>query len=202
MVGLWWVWRQPTARWTNLWQCYQGSSRAEKKQDSWRWSTVLSRCGIPETGEASIVYMVDWTNFKFFLWCSTFLSTPPRNASTCIPRDQISLPDNPDIPNEMPAIAYETWSTIRTFDNAKMYFESKNCTLTPDKAYSKECQFPDQAAREFRRAYFAATTYTDYQVGKVLTELETQGFSNNTIIVLWGDHGWMLVSFSSNYRFC
>ncbi len=43
-----------------------------------------------------------------------------------------------------------------------------------------------------RRAYFACVSYTDAQVGKVLAELDTLGLADNTIVVLWGDHGWCL----------
>ena len=44
------------------------------------------------------------------------------------------------------------------------------------------------------RRYYAAMSYTDAQVGKVLDKMEELGFHNDTIIVLWGDHGWQLVS--------
>lgn len=117
------------------------------------------------------------------------------------PVDQILLPENPQIPTGMPDIAYETWSTPRMFNNTKIYFEGKNCTETPERAYSQQCQFPDMAAREFRRAYYAAMTYTDYQVGKVLAELEKQGFAEETIVVLWGDHGWQLGEHSEWAKF-
>lgn len=116
------------------------------------------------------------------------------------PIDQILLAENPKIPVGMPDIAYETWSTPREFNNTKMYFEGKNCTKTPQKAYSAECQFPDNAAREFRRAYYASMTYTDFQVGKVMSELEKQGFAEDTIVVLWGDHGWQLVELATTYK--
>lgn len=43
-----------------------------------------------------------------------------------------------------------------------------------------------------RRSYLACVRYTDRQVGKVLDVLDETGLSENTIIVLWGDHGWNL----------
>ncbi len=43
-----------------------------------------------------------------------------------------------------------------------------------------------------RHAYFACVSYIDAQVGKILAELETLGLADNTIVVLWGDHGWRL----------
>ena len=40
--------------------------------------------------------------------------------------------------------------------------------------------------------YYAAVSYVDVQIGLVLDELERLDLSKNTIVVLWGDHGWNL----------
>jgi arylsulfatase A-like enzyme len=45
---------------------------------------------------------------------------------------------------------------------------------------------------QLRHAYFACVSYIDAQVGKVLAELDTLGLADNTIVILWGDHGWRL----------
>ncbi|QDV51919.1 sulfatase [Gimesia fumaroli] len=51
----------------------------------------------------------------------------------------------------------------------------------------------DQAAQiKTRRAYLACVRYVDRQVEKVLTALDKLGLSENTIVVVWGDHGWFL----------
>ena len=47
-------------------------------------------------------------------------------------------------------------------------------------------------AEEVRRHYAACVSYADAQVGKVLAELKRSGADQNTIVVLWGDHGWHL----------
>ncbi|MEQ8239397.1 MAG: sulfatase [Cyclobacteriaceae bacterium] len=47
-------------------------------------------------------------------------------------------------------------------------------------------------ALEVRRHYAACVSYADAQVGKVLAELKKSGLDKNTIVVLWGDHGWNL----------
>ena len=49
-----------------------------------------------------------------------------------------------------------------------------------------------ELARKLKHAYFASVSYTDAQVGMVLDELKRLGLDNNTIVILWGDHGWKL----------
>jgi iduronate 2-sulfatase len=51
---------------------------------------------------------------------------------------------------------------------------------------------PDDFARTLKHGYYASISYMDAQVGKVLDELERLGLADNTVIVLWGDHGWKL----------
>jgi iduronate 2-sulfatase len=50
----------------------------------------------------------------------------------------------------------------------------------------------DTLARRLRHGYYAATSYMDAQVGLVLDALEKEGLAQNTVVVLWGDHGWQL----------
>ncbi len=47
-------------------------------------------------------------------------------------------------------------------------------------------------AIEVRKAYAACVSYADAQVGRLLHRLEELGQRKNTVIVLWGDHGWHL----------
>jgi len=46
--------------------------------------------------------------------------------------------------------------------------------------------------KETRQAYYASVSYVDAQVGRVLKALDDLGLGENTIVVLLGDHGWML----------
>lgn len=51
---------------------------------------------------------------------------------------------------------------------------------------------PEDFARTLRHGYYACISYTDAQVGRLLDALDEEGLANNTVIVLWGDHGWQL----------
>lgn len=50
----------------------------------------------------------------------------------------------------------------------------------------------DEFHREARHAYYACVSYVDAQIGKILDTLDILELTDNTIVVLWGDHGWNL----------
>ena len=53
-------------------------------------------------------------------------------------------------------------------------------------------QMPTDTARLLKRGYYASVSYTDAQIGKLIKALKKMGLYDNTIIILWGDHGWKL----------
>lgn len=52
--------------------------------------------------------------------------------------------------------------------------------------------FPENLTRQLIHGYYAGVSYVDAQIGKVLRELERTGMDKNTIVILWGDHGYLL----------
>lgn len=48
----------------------------------------------------------------------------------------------------------------------------------------------NQTARELRHGYFAATSFIDAQVGRVIDALDANGYAESTIVALWSDHGY------------
>ena len=58
--------------------------------------------------------------------------------------------------------------------------------------WGKDANADTVFADEVRRHYAACVSYADAQVGKILAELKRTGADKNTIVVLWGDHGWHL----------
>lgn len=53
-------------------------------------------------------------------------------------------------------------------------------------------RFDDKLSLQMMHGYYAAVSYVDAQIGKVLAELYRLGLADNTIIVVWGDHGYHL----------
>ena len=43
-----------------------------------------------------------------------------------------------------------------------------------------------------RHGYYVSVSYVDAQIGRLLNALEVLDLARNTIVVIWGDHGWHL----------
>ena len=68
-----------------------------------------------------------------------------------------------------------------------------------------EQRVSDAVARRLMHAYYASVSYVDAQLGRLLAALDDAGLADNTIIVLWSDHGWKLGEYNgwgkmSNYE--
>jgi iduronate 2-sulfatase len=110
-------------------------------------------------------------NEPFFLGAGFYRPhTPyvaPKRYFDLYPLESIKLPFNPpDDASDIPEPALQ----IRPF----------NYGLT------------DQQCRECMRAYFASISFVDAQVGRLLDALDRLKLADRTIIVLWGDHGYLL----------
>jgi arylsulfatase A-like enzyme len=46
--------------------------------------------------------------------------------------------------------------------------------------------------RNLVRSYLACTSFVDAQIGRIVSAVEQSDYADNTIIVVWGDHGWHL----------
>lgn len=90
-------------------------------------------------------------------------------------RDDIQLPAQSAWPDGMPAIAGMNWEELRQYRNIP-----------------KQGPLDEDLARTLVHGYYACVSYVDAMVGQVLQELDHQGLRENTIVVLWGDHGWKL----------
>ncbi|MEX0321345.1 MAG: sulfatase [Puniceicoccaceae bacterium] len=55
-----------------------------------------------------------------------------------------------------------------------------------------EGDIPDDTQRLMIHGYLACVSWVDYLIGELLSELESLGEKDNTVIILWGDHGFHL----------
>ncbi|MBN8421762.1 MAG: sulfatase [Verrucomicrobia bacterium] len=88
---------------------------------------------------------------------------------------KLTLTDTPNPPQDAPSIARHS------------SFELRTRTLVPTSG-----PIDEGTSRELLRAYYACASFVDAQIGRVLAELDALGLRENTIIVVWGDHGWHL----------
>jgi len=58
-------------------------------------------------------------------------------------------------------------------------------------------QFSDELNKTLLHGYHASISYTDRNIGVLLDALDDHGVADNTIVVLWADHGWKLGDHSS-----
>ncbi|HUV65794.1 MAG TPA: sulfatase [Sedimentisphaerales bacterium] len=87
----------------------------------------------------------------------------------------IKLADNPFAPKDAPSMGLHASFELRT-----------------RKGVPKKGDISDEQARKLIHAYLACVSYVDAQIGKILDELDALGLRENTVIMLWGDHGWHL----------
>ncbi|WP_281612773.1 sulfatase [Flammeovirga sp. SubArs3] len=50
----------------------------------------------------------------------------------------------------------------------------------------------DDAWEDVRRAYLACISWADYNIGRVITALEESDYADNTVVIVWSDHGFHL----------
>lgn len=87
----------------------------------------------------------------------------------------IEVPAHKSAPENSPKQASTTWGELRAYSDIP-----------------KKGELSDTQARNLIHGYRACVSYIDSQIGRVMDELEKLGLDKNTIIVLWGDHGFKL----------
>merc|ERR550534_2915413 len=108
--------------------------------------------------------------------------TAPKRYYNWYNPEDIKLPLNPFAPVDMPRQVWSESGELRMYGDVKATNATGNINTT----------FPDFKTKQLRRGYYAAVSYTDYNVGGVLYALRDAGLENDTIVVFLGDHGWSL----------
>lgn len=119
----------------------------------------------------------------FFMAVGFFKPHLPFNAPKkywdLYERDSIRLSPNGTIPEN---INLKSLHESGEFNQYALGEEKARLDRSVSEAYAKK----------LRHAYLAAVSYTDAQIGKLLAALRESGLDKNTIVVVWGDHGWHL----------
>jgi len=99
----------------------------------------------------------------------------PKKYWNLYDRNKLSLADNPFAPKDAPQEALNNWGELRGY-------------------YGMPRQGPvtDEQALSLIHGYYACVSFVDAQIGRLINELEKLNIRDNTIIILWGDHGWQL----------
>ena len=90
-------------------------------------------------------------------------------------RKDIQLEAFQNKPEGAPDYALHTWGELRNYTDV-----------------AAKGDLSDAQQRELIHGYYASVSYVDAQIGKVMAELKRSGLDKNTIVLLWGDHGWHL----------
>ena len=108
----------------------------------------------------------------------------PKKYWDLYKREQMPLAPFQQKAKNGPEIGYHTAAELLAYSD-----------IPPIASFSDQkvgMDLPIDKQKELIHGYYAATSYTDAQVGILLDALDSLGLSKNTIIVLWGDHGWHL----------
>jgi iduronate 2-sulfatase len=99
----------------------------------------------------------------------------PRKYWDLYDRDQIQRRQRANRPEGAPAIAYHEGFELRMYHGIP-----------------KQGKLDDALAIELIHGYYACVSFVDSLVGRLIEALDDNGFRDNTLIVIWGDHGFHL----------
>ena len=180
----------PNGDWSGSgWQDYLSEANktiASKKDNgcAWPWENTETEDTAYHDGKyamKAIQYLNEFKKNKepFFLALGFLKPHLPFNAPKkywdMYHRDSISVADNSFFPKDAPGQANFNWGELRQYHGIP-----------------KEGPVSDSVAKTLKHGYYACVSYTDALIGQVLAELKRLELDKNTIVVLWGDHGWNL----------
>ena len=104
----------------------------------------------------------------------------PKQYWDLYKRDAIPLAPNPSLVENAPAMAINNQREMRGYTDFRHLTHPSEGSLTE----------PEQ--RLLKHGYLASVSFVDAQVGRLLDALDELDLADNTIVILWGDHGWKL----------
>ena len=168
------------------WRAYVTEANKEIADRNKGAGPAFERADVPDNAypdgkiaEKAIETLREIKNKPFFLAVGFYKPhlpfTAPKKYWDLYQRSDFKIPARQTPPDNAPALASTGWGELRNYADI------------PAKG-----PLADEQARNLIHGYHACVSYTDAQIGKVLDELKRLGLEKNTIVVLWGDHGWKL----------
>ncbi|XP_068181528.1 iduronate 2-sulfatase-like isoform X1 [Antennarius striatus] len=105
----------------------------------------------------------------------------PQEYLSLYPIEKMSLAPDPDVPKRLPPVAYAPWTDLRWREDIS--------ALNVSFPYGP---IPKDFQLGIHQHYYAAVSYVDRQVGRLLSALDELGLADSTQVVFLSDHGWSL----------
>jgi arylsulfatase A-like enzyme len=181
-----------TGKWGTGWNAFfayaDGSNRQSRRKEVKPYeSAAVSDSGYPDGLTANLAVSklreLEGSSRPFFLGVGFFKPHLPFTA----PQKYWDMYDRSDIPVSLSDFLPHNVHR----ESLHLSGEFNQYKLGEEKA-SLDAPVSEDYARKLRHAYFACVSYVDAQIGKVLGELQRLGLRDNTIVMIWGDHGWHL----------
>lgn len=188
----------PVGEWKDPWSAFFSYAGGKARTSYYnrpvnRTLPPYEAADVPDTGyadglnaEEAIKQLKKLRDTTFFLAVGFYKPHLPFNA----PKKYWDLYDPDQIPEaDYKKIPGNLKSTICLHNNKDSYEPRGSYTWPSDTLW---WQVNPERQKILKHGYCAAVSYVDAQIGKVLDELKSLGLDKNTIVVLWGDHGWHL----------
>lgn len=179
-------------KWGTGWNAFFGYADGSNRQSMNKKVKPYENTGVndedyPDGLTASLAVeklkMLSEKGTSFFMGVGFFKPHLPFNAPKkyweMYNESELPLTPSPDIP--------ENVNTASLHNSGEF-----NSYLSGDEKPSLLQPVSENYARKLTHAYYASVSCVDAQIGKVLDQLEQLGLSENTIVMVWGDHGWHL----------
>lgn len=107
--------------------------------------------------------------------------TVPKKYWDMYDKEEIPLASNPNIPENAPIQTMNSMYELRHYDGFGHISH-------PTGSY----RMSEDTVRTLRQGYYASVSYVDKLIGDLIAHMKELGIYENTIIVIWGDHGYKL----------
>lgn len=164
----------------------QYALEANRPAEDWTKTAATERAGVPDEAYIDGRVAADAVDTlhrlkdrPFFLGVGITKPhlpfTAPSKYWDLFDRSKLPLAPNPGAPRAAAGFAIPSYSELRSYAD-----------------FPDDGPIPEAKMREAIHGYYAATAYADACIGRVLKALGRLKLAENTVIALWGDHGWHL----------